>query len=355
VDFVTWIEEILRKIHQSVRPNSHDSTTGFPSEHIEAITLPPGMTRRADFWSSFERQGILWALEDLQTAGLIEQPGDDYYRLTRAGRQHLMDPLPTWQRICSESLVADETKALEIINRLSIRHTEDGGFFPAQVLRDEILREMMWPDSEGLRLDAAIDGLKRLAFVREIAPDVDVWATYAGAVWDMRRGETNEARFIDGLIAEGETTNNEFKRELHLDTKDEKAEFVRDVLGLANTKTSGKRWLIIGIDDKSLAYHGAPDPKISQNRLEHILSDYSAPQIQVHYSTVLYRGNIIGKLEVHRTRSDLPYKVAKSVGDKKRIAEGTIYVRHGSQTEKPTPAEEEALLAEGDHARARNE
>jgi len=42
-----------------------------------------------------------------------------------------------------------------------------------------------------------------------------------------------------------------FKQELETRTKDQKAEFVKDVLGLVNTKASGERWLIVGFDDKS--------------------------------------------------------------------------------------------------------
>jgi hypothetical protein len=90
--------------------------------------------------------------------------------------------------------------------------------------------------------------------------------------------------------------------------------------------------------------------------LEHILSDYTSPQVQVRYDVVIYRGNQVGKLEVFRNRTDLPYRVAKSIGDKKdkrHIEEGTIYVRHGSQTEQPTEAERAALQDEGDRARAR--
>jgi hypothetical protein len=353
MDFVSWCESILTQIQQAARPNSYDSTTGFPSEHIVAVALPPTVTHRPDLWNSDERLAVLWALQDLQIVGLIEQPNDDYYRLTRIGRQHLQDALPIWLSICSIQLDDDESKALQAINRLSITQTDEGFFVPVQALREDLLNELGWADTEPLRLDTAINGLKRLGFVREIAPDIDAWSTYAGAVWELRRGETIEAQFLDALLADGETTSVDFKRELHLDTKDDKAEFVRDVLGLANTKASGRRWLIIGFNDKLLTYHGSPDSKITQNRLEHILSDYTAPQVQVRNEVVIYRGNQVGKLEVLRNRADLPYKVATSIGDKKRIEEGTIYVRHGSQTEQPTEAERAALQDEGDRARMR--
>jgi hypothetical protein len=42
----------------------------------------------------------------------------------------------------------------------------------------------------------------------------------------------------------------EFKREVHVTgTASDRAELVKDVLGLANTQASGRRWLIIGLDN----------------------------------------------------------------------------------------------------------
>jgi hypothetical protein len=182
---------------------------------------------------------------------------------------------------------------------------------------------------------------------------INARSTYLGAIWDLRQGETLEAAFIDQLLADGETTSVEWKREVHLDKADEKAEFVKDVLGLATTQVTGRRWLIIGIDDKTQAFHAPPGADITQNRIEQILSVYTTPQVQVRYTVVEYRGNQIGKLEVFRDRTHLPYRVAKLVGDKKRIAVGESFVRHGSQTEHPTPAELQAIEEEAQRARAR--
>ena len=42
------------------------------------------------------------------------------------------------------------------------------------------------------------------------------------------------------LIAEGEHDGIDFKRELHLDSKQDKGEFVKDVLSIANSAPSNK-------------------------------------------------------------------------------------------------------------------
>jgi hypothetical protein len=70
-----------------------------------------------------------------------------------------------------------------------------------------------------------------------------------------------------------------------------------------------------------------------------------------------YRAGRVGKLEVLRDAKKLPYSVAKSLGeksagDKKRITEGQVFVRHGSQTEPPTDAERRAIEEEGERARS---
>jgi len=77
--------------------------------------------------------------------------------------------------------------------------------------------------------------------------------------------------------------------------------------------------------------------------------------VQIQYKVVDYREGPVGKLEVFRDAKHLPYKVRKSLGsqtDKRRITEGDIYVRHGSQVTKPDKEEEQALQEEGNQTRA---
>ena len=48
-------------------------------------------------------------------------------------------------------------------------------------------------------------------------------ACYRGLVWEKKRDEIANVRKINKLLHEWETTSVEFKRELYLDTKDQKA------------------------------------------------------------------------------------------------------------------------------------
>jgi hypothetical protein len=268
---------------------------------------------------------------------------------TQKGRELAEDMTPLWEGICREPLDEDQEKALKIINRLSPQ-VGDGFVWLEDLDSEQILTE--WGgDYSILRL--ILGTLKDMAFIhlRQYAGrKFEVWPDYAGLAWETRRGFTVEARFLDERVIEWETTSVDHKRELYLDTADQKAEFVKDVIGLANTQASGQRWMIIGFDDKTRAYHAPPDTRITQDRIEQILARYTYPIVAVRYSVVDYRSGRVGKIEVLREARHLPYKVAESIGDKKRISKEQIFVRHGSQTEAPTEAELNAIMEEAGRA-----
>lgn len=90
------------------------------------------------------------------------------------------------------------------------------------------------------------------------------------------------------------------------------------------------------------------DPAISQDRLEQILAAYAAPPPEIHYQRVRWNGGDVGLLEVRRDPARIPYRVTKALA---HIAVGDIFVRHGSQVERPTAAELADLEAEGRTAR----
>lgn len=61
-------------------------------------------------------------------------------------------------------------------------------------------------------------------------------------------------------------------------------------------------------------------------------------------------------LEVTRRAWEVPYRVKKELRSgpdepSRRLEVGDVFVRHGSQIEKPTEAELTALIEEGDRAR----
>ena len=191
--------------------------------------------------------------------------------------------------------------------------------------------DLLWPVS------GELEDLGLISCNSSLGRNLQCYSTYRGLVWESRRGFTLESRFIDDLVAEWETTSVDFKRELSLDTMDQKAEFIKDILSLVNTKASGRRWLIIGFHDTKHTYFDPTDPGISQNRIEQILARYIKPYIDVHYEVVECRVGRVGKLEVMRDPKKLPYRVKEQMNRERKppLMRGELFVRHDSQVEKP--------------------
>ncbi len=356
MDFAAWCDHALSIVIKAER-NSPDIRLGGVSRAIVArALLGLSSTYRHEPWPDEAGEGlkdaILFATLNLSWLGFFDPPHNQFYlKVSQRGWEHAADPTPLWESICRKQLDADQQRLLRLVNRLSPR--EEPGFVTLRwVGRTELLTE--W-DGDPELLDPLSSDLSRFDLAQHQPSGVDNLAlrpTYAGIVWESRRADVVDAKLIDGLVREWETTSVEFKRELRLDTADQKAEFVKDVSGLANTQASGRRWLVVGFDDQTRAYHSPPDPSVTQNRIEQVLARHLTPSLDVKYEVVPYKGGHVGRLEVLRDPKKLPYRVSKSLGDKKRIVEDQVFVRHGSQTEAPTATELQALREEAERAKS---
>jgi len=352
VDYVDFTGAVLAAA-ASLRENSVEAMTiGVRPDEI-ALKLPEGARG-----SGRElEEAILSALSDLEQLGLVDQQrskkgyGMGFFKVTPRGVSASRDPIAFWGAICDQQLDPRPAELLRVVNRLSTMEHPNSPE-PGFVFGDAIASELDWPQARefvpavakdlaqaGLITDQSSIGLTRLR------------ANFRGLVWETRRMAAGEARRILTLVAYGETTSVELKREVETGTKDQKAELVKDLLALANTQASPPHLLLVGFDDKTRSYHGAPNPRMTQEHLEQLLEEYTAPVLNVRYRVIDLPEGPVGEVEVVRERTKLPYRVATSVGDKKRIEKGTLFVRHGSLAVPATPDEEAAIEAEGDHAR----
>ncbi len=296
---------------------------------------------------------LMSALGSLQSCGLVERtPIFRYWKASETGRL-LRDNLPAvWQPIIDQQLKDDAITVIKAVNRSSPR-ARDGYVTIEGVTGKDWLQELgLAPDVDlACAILSELRDAGLVSYHHQFA-HVEVSASYAGLVWETRRGFTVESQHIDGLVAEWETTSVEFKQELGTDTADAKAELIKDLIGLANTQASGRRWLIIGFNDKTRAYHNAPDPKITQDHLEQLIAAYIQPNLRIRYDVVGYRSGPVGRLEVFRETEKVPYTVAKAIhGRKKQVKESQVFVRHGEHVEESTPAELRALLDESERVR----
>jgi hypothetical protein len=351
MDFVEWCDFVLKKLVEASRVVPTARQLGVeewrfaPLLYGEEISSQPGF-RESTYFTA------LWnALHQLEQIQMVERK--PFWRVTRSGREAAPDTMPVWWQICQERLDEEYKQLLHVINCLS-PHTAPDHAWLEEIERSTLVAELEWPE-DSQQLWSVAQDLKQWELINGrfyMGGGMRLSATYRGLVWETRRGLTLESKFIDDLVAEWETTSVDFKRELYTDTADQKAELIKDILSLVNTQASGRRWLIIGFDDRTRQHYSPPDPKIMQNRLEQIMKQYTSPMVDIRYEVVDYRQGRVGKLEILRDPKKLPYRVAKSLGEKKRIEQDRIFVRHGSQVEEPTTAELQAIQEEGNRARS---
>ena len=357
MDYIDWFMRVLGEIVRESRATLEAREHGVDVTDIARALFGETFVARPDYWKTPQYTRLHLLFEEMVATGVLRKTSiRTRYKTWDTAYSLVKDPVPFWHSDCRLELEPEQEELLLLINKLSPQVASDHVWLES--FRDEYTwTELGWPDGRR-RLWTVAKELEERGLVRQAIHELR--ASYRGLVWETRRGLSVESKFIDELVQEWETTSVDFKRQLHLDTASQKAEFVKDVIGLANTKASGRRWMIVGFDDKTREYHGPPDSGITQNRIEQILARYVTPSVDVRYEAVGYRSGRVGKLEVLRDARKLPHSVARSLGDKaagdkKRIEAGQVFVRHGSQTEEPTAGELLALREEGDRARATSE
>jgi len=356
MDFIDWAEHVFSELVVLHKADSFNRSIGVDERKLAAAIFGEALSRSPDFYTSRKRMAILEALDDLKRCGVLEEHSGSrgFYKPSPRVRGLERDFIPLWQAICRDGLDPDQEQLLKAVAELS--HFEETDFGRVQEVGDDpVLASLGWAEGmdKAWPIVQELDNGGLIKAVMTSGPSFEARVTYRGLVWLNKRAFTVEAMFIDELVKEWETTSVEFKREVHTDTPGEKAELTKDVLALVNTQASGQRWLIVGFDNGTREWACPPDPKLTQDHIEQLMSVYTDPVIDVRYEVVGYRDGKVGKLEVLRNPKKLPYHVKKSVGDaRKRVEEGDVFVRHGSQVEHPTPAELRALEEEGDRARA---
>ncbi len=208
--------------------------------------------KQSTFHTSDARRGMFDAVKALSKIGLVEE-GQYKLKITPLGRQVLANPTDYWTAVCGQELDPEEQAVLNFVNNQSPQKgtNPDHAWLKDVEAKDLLAAFNIQPlpaesNEHRQELSKYVYDLPKLLEDRSFIETRgragyrnDLKPTYQGLVWETRRGFTIESKFIDELIKEWETTNIDFKREIGLDTKKQKAEFAKDVLGLATTKSSG--------------------------------------------------------------------------------------------------------------------
>jgi Schlafen, AlbA_2 len=344
VKYVDWVERVLTGLVDAVAADPAARTVGLAPWQLQQRLVG----QQAAIGPVAEALGD--AVRDLERLGLTSRRGQ-WIELTQTGRELAAQSLRMlWPEIMGVYLDNEQLMFLQACVRLCEERHPDAALL-RYVAWQQVTGVLEWDNPD---FNLVFDITRRLEeaglLVKRggLGQRIDVCPTYVGIVRATEGTEAALRQLVADLLPEWETTTVEFKRQVNLKRDKEKAEFVRDVLALATTKASGRRWLVIGFDNKTHQFTESVDPAITQDRLEDILNAYACPAPQIHYQSVRWNGGVVGLLEVLRDAIHIPYQVTRSLA---HISAGDVYVRHGSHVEPPTTAERANLDAEGCAAR----
>ncbi len=324
--FLDWCSDVMEKFFEAYEDSGSYQTTALGAQAVAQFWWGPDVIASPDWHESKRRMALLDALRELADANLLDATDNRFYRPSEVTRM-------------VSSSGHEQDADFPTLKRVPIDDVDTA-------LQGELEREAIFVSAQTL------DRLRLISWTPTIGMHFTAYITYRGLARLLKRDFTIVSQEIDELLKEWETTSVEFKREVRTDTADQKAEFIKDILALANTQASGRRWLIVGFDNQTHMWSKDPDRKLTQDHIEQLLSVYAEPMIQTRYEVVDYRAGKVGRLEVLREQTNLPYRVKRDTGYQKRITAGQIFVRHGSQIEEATHLELQSLEDEATRARA---
>ena len=324
--FLDWCSDVMEKFFEAYEDSGSYQTTALGAQAVAQFWWGPDVIASPDWHESKRRMALLAALRELADANLLDATDNRFYRPSEVTRM-------------VSSSEHEQDADFPILKRVPIDDVDTA-------LQGELEREAIFVSAQTL------DRLRLISWTPTMGMHFTAYITYRGLARLLKRDFTIVSQEIDELLKEWETTSVEFKREVRTDTADQKAEFIKDILALANTQASGRRWLIVGFDNQTHVWSKDPDRKLTQDHIEQLLSVYAEPMIQTRYEVVDYRAGKVGRLEVLREQTNLPYRVKRDTGYRKRITAGQIFVRHGSQIEEATHLELQSLEDEATRARA---
>lgn len=352
MNYVEWVEKVALTFARMAK--SHDQVTLRALQAELGVDAPPGEDERYV-------EGAVWtAIEDLDAITVVNAVSlhqileTENTRKLRAGAA-LSTVWPSFFTTFLEGEQSEFLNALVQIAEDSHEHLADVRWATAT----EVFEALGWSTTERTDIGRAhaivniLDdaGLVRKRLAMGSLAGARARPTYRGVVFATQQVTTEWQQRLTEMAEEWETTTVEYKLEVKLGNPTQKSEFIKDILGLATTKASGReRYLVIGYDDRTHEFTQSVDAGITPDRIEQILHQYTEPMPDIRYFAVPMRGGgEAGVIEVRREAPKIPYRVRRDIG---KLNAGSIFVRHGSQTEPPTELELEALIAEGDRARS---
>lgn len=334
--YVEWVHKVAEIVAQN---------EGASYDRIAQVLGLLADGQALDAMDVAKRDALLNALDDLDEMGVIDASHRWRVSLTQEGRMIAegVSLRTAWPQLFAARFTADQLAFIEAAVVLGHFEAADHADSKWTTILD-VRTRLGWDHAKANEIARQLRDF--IAFVKlsfRMSQEWPLRARYGGVVRIKEREQTEAQQLLDDLVAVGETAAVDFKRELALATKANKAEFVKDALALGTSVGAGRRFLIVGIEDQTLSFYTDVDPAITQERLEQILHSYAAPAPDLRYTRVEWGGGFVGLIELLRDRRRVPYKVSVTIA---HITAGDVYVRHGTLTSRASPAEIAELEAE---------
>lgn len=135
------------------------------------------------------------------------------------------------------------------------------------------------------------------------------------------------------LVSIAENDFVDLKRKLEISSAANKAEFLKDIISLANSSFD-RGYLIVGIDDNK-TYLGTSD--LDEEQIQQVVSTYVSPPIILNlYHIVLSDPTTVNIAVIEVKATNKPHQISRAID---RLLQGDTFVRRGSVISKAIPAD----------------
>jgi len=155
--------------------------------------------------------------------------------------------------------------------------------------------------------------------------------------------ETEQRKSLEQLIFQPEGSKLDVKQQpWDLDTREGKAEFIKDVSAIANSPGRETGYIILGVTDKDRRLVGIDRNLVKGERLQQIVAEYIDPPFTLSITARSLLGQTVGLISVPPS-SKKPHMIGKDIG---KLHTGTCYIRRGSITQRARSSDIRAMIEE---------
>ena len=347
--YTEWVDSVLTALDRAATADGTAALVGVGwNQLLESLGLPINQETQS---------AVFGAGRDLELMRCAEGMNQLRVKVTPAGQQiaRAGGLRKAWPSLFQQYVPLEEDRAV-LAKVVETGLTDAVAYASTQMVElKDAMRLAGYLGDQGSAI-ATAKRLQRIGCVHDplitMGPDgyCQVRPSYVGIVIATEQVATEERTLLDQLVSEWETTSVDVKEGLGLDTERQKAEFCKDVLALANTRVSGRRFLVIGFNNISRAFTTSIDTSVDQHRMESVLSAYSRnPVPRIEYRQIAMNGGTAGLIEVRSVPVDLPYKLSQGGW---KLKANSVFVRHNTLVTLAEGEELDRLVAEGERSRS---